>query len=386
MNRPTLAVLLAACAAGVSTPAALAAQPVSFVYRLGADTVAVETFTRTGNRMTGEMVQRNGPAVVRMQYDVALGADGRPTTATMKRMQGDGTPIPNTPGEARFRFTADSVIRETVFADSVQRRAYAAKQAMLNFPTFIYGPIETLAAMRKSGKSADSLPAIGFAGAPGFTGLTTVGGDTTRLRGGAYAMLLRFDNANRLLSVDGSNTTNKVTATRVARAMDVAAMARTMKPTGTLSTRDIARAGYGSGGIVLIDYGRPHVRERTVWGGTLVPFDSVWRTGANDATHLSTSRTLAMGDLTIPPGLYTLWVQHTRNGTFLIVNKGVGQWGTQYNAALDLGRVPMTMAATPSHVEEFTITLRSMSPTRGAIEMAWGPSMVSVPFTATQAR
>jgi len=199
-------------------------------------------------------------------------------------------------------------------------------------------------------------------------------------------MLMRYDNAGRLLSVDGSNTTNKVIATRVNGALDVAGMARAMKPTGTLSTRDIARGGFGAGGIVLIDYGRPHVRERTVWGGTLVPFDSVWRTGANDATHLSTSRTLTMGELVIPPGLYTLWVQHTRQGTFLIVNKGVGQWGTQYNAALDLGRVLMATAATPSHVEEFTIAIRSIAPTRGAIEMAWGPSVASVQFTATTAR
>ena len=301
-------------------------------------------------------------------------------------MQGDGSPIPNTPAEARFKFTADSIIRETVFADSVQRRAFAAPNALVNFPTFIYGPTELLASIRKSGKPADSIPALGFTGNIGYSGMMPVSGDTMRLRGGPYAMLLRFDNAGKLQSIDGSNTTNKVTATRVNRAIDVAAMARTMKPTGTLSTRDVARGGFGQGGIVLIDYGRPHVRGRSVWGGTLVPFDSVWRTGANDATHLFTSRTLVMGELTVPPGVYTIWVQHTRNGTFLIVNKGIGMWGTQYNAALDLGRVPMQLAAAPSHVEEFMITVKSLAANRGVIEMAWGPSVASVPFTATIAR
>ena len=123
-----------------------------------------------------------------------------------------------------------------------------------------------------------------------------------------------------------------------------------------------------------------------MWGGALVPFDTIWRTGANDATHLFTSRTLTMGNLVVPPGAYTLFVQHTRTGTFLIVNKQVGQWGTVYSAANDLARVPMQMTATPSHVEEFTIVVRSMGPTRGAIEMSWGPSMVSVPFTATVVR
>ena len=137
--------------------------------------------------------------------------------------------------------------------------------------------------------------------------------------------------------------------------------------------------------MVLIDYGRPMVRERTVWGGTLVPFDSVWRAGANDAAHLFTTRTLALGNLTLAPGMYTLWVQHTRAGTFLIVNKQTGQWGTQYDAAQDIGRVQMQMAATPSHVEEFTVAVKALAGNRGAIEMSWGPHVFIVPFTTSVA-
>lgn len=382
---PAIGAPLAVAIAALSTTE-LVAQPASFVYRLGADTAAVESFTRTGNRITGEMVQRAGAAVTRLSYEMTLGTDGRPVSASMTRMQGDGSTIPNATSAARFRFTVDSVIRETVFPDSVQRRAFAGKNALVNFPTFVYGPTELLASIRKAGKPADSIPAIGFAGNVGFSGLAMVSGDTMRLRGGPYAMLLRFDNAGRLQSVDGSNTTNKITATRVNRAMDVAALARVMKPTGMLSVRDVARGGFGQGGIVLIDYSRPLVRERTVWGGVLVPFDSVWRTGANDATHLFTSRTLVLGDVTVPPGAYTLWVQHTRGGTFLIVNRGIGMWGTQYNAALDLGRAPMTLTPAASHVEDFTITVKSLAANRGMIEMAWGPSVASVPFTATVAR
>jgi hypothetical protein len=273
-------------------------------------------------------------------------------------------------------------VREAVFADSTPRRAFAAKQAMINFPTFIYGPTELLAGLAKSKAAVDSIPALGLAGNLGFTGIVPAGGDSVRMRGGAYAMILRFDANNTLQRVDGSYTTNKSIATR-GGALDIAAIAKSMKPTGTLSLRETARGAFGQGGMVIVDYGRPSVRDRTVWGGALVPFDTVWRTGANDATHLFTSRTLTMGDVVVPPGAYTLFVQHTRTGTWLLVNKQVGQWGTIYSAANDLGRVPMQMSATPSHVEEFTIVVRAMGPTRGAIEMSWGPSMVSVPFTAT---
>jgi len=250
---------------------------------------------------------------------------------------------------------------------------------MVNFPVFIYGPTELLAALRK-GNAADSLPAIGQAGGLGFTGLSALGGDSVRLRGGPYAMVLRFDAANRLQSLDGRGTTNKVVGERASGRVDIAALARGMKPTGVLSAREDARAAFGPGGMVVVDYGRPQVRERTVWGGTLVPFDSVWRAGANDATHLFTTRPLTLGTMNLAPGMYTLWVQHTRQATFLIVNRQTGQWGTQYDATQDVGRVEMQSAPAPSHVEEMTIAVRALGPTRGAIELAWGDRVMTAPF------
>jgi hypothetical protein len=216
----------------------------------------------------------------------------------------------------------------------------------------------------------------------GMLGLVAAGGDTLRMRGGPYPMRLVFDGSGRLQAVDGSMTTNKVMATR-GGTVDVAAIARSMKPTGTLSARDVARGAFGAGGMVIVDYSRPMVRERTVWGGALVPYDSIWRAGANDATHLFTTRNLTFGDVTVPAGSYTLWVQHTRTGTFLIVNRQTGQWGTQYDPAQDLARIPMQLAPAADHVEELTVGVRNNGGNRGTIEFAWGPSVVSASFTAT---
>ena len=376
--RPS-AVFIVATLTGMSFTTSLAAQSASIVYKLGRDTVAVEQFTRTATAMSGEMVQRNGAAVVRYQYSVTIGRDGRPMAATIKRMNADGSVAPNAPTETRFTVRTDSIVREAVFADSVQRRAFAAKGALINFPVFIYGPVELLASLRKRGTATDSIPALALAGGLGFTGFATRG-DTLRLRGGSYAMVLRFDVNDRLQYVDGSGTTNKVVATRSSNAVNIATIASALKPTGVLSAREDVRAAFGPGGMVIVDYGRPSARERSVWGGTLVPFDSVWRAGANDATHLFTTRTLTLGSLTLPPGMYSLWVQHMRNGTVLIVNKQTGQWGTQYDASQDLGRVPMQMTDTPSHVEVFTLNVKALGPMRGAIEMAWGASVATVQF------
>jgi hypothetical protein len=350
------------------------------VYRLGRDTAAVEQFTRTATEVAGDMVQRTGTTVARYRYRVTIGRAGRPTNATITRLQPDGSEMTTGVRETRFTVTADSLVREVVFPDSVQRRAFAAANGLINFPTFIYGPTELLHALRTKRQLADSVPALGSQGGMNFTGLTAMTGDTVRLRGGPYAMLLRFDAQSRLLSLDGTNTTNKVLASRGTGGVDMRALATAMTPTGVLSSRETARAGFGAGGMVLVDYGRPAVRERTVWGGTLVPFDSIWRTGANDATHLFTTRTLTFGSMTVPPGMYTLWAQHTRSGTVLHINSGTGQWGTQYDATKDVGTVPMQLAATPAHVEVLQISVKALSPTRGQLDIAWGPSVATVGF------
>lgn len=374
--------IIAAIVLLVLASAPVAAQQATFVYRLGRDTVAIEQFTRSANRLTGEMVQRTGAAVALVRYDVALDGEGRPVSASFRRVQADGTPFPNNPSEFRLTFAPDSVVREVVRGDSVQRASHRVRQAMVAFPVYVYGPVELLAAWRRRG-AADSMPALGMAGNPGFVGLESVGGDTLRLRGAPYPMRLVFDAAGSLQSIDGSMTTNKVMATRGPGGVDLAAIARAMRPTGVLSAREVARGAFGAGGIVLVDYSRPSVRERTVWGGTLVPVDSIWRAGANDATHLFTTRTLTFGELRVPPGTYTLWIQYTRNGTFLIVNRKIGQWGTEYDASQDVGRIPMQTTATPSHVEEFTITVRNLGQNRGALDFAWGNAMWSAAFTAT---
>ena len=356
----------------------LHAQDAAIIYRLGHDTVAVEQFTRTPTRFSGETVVRSGPTVSRTQYDITL-AGGKATAVVLRSRQADNSPIPNTPLEWRFTFRPDSAKRETVWKDSTQTSSFAAPNAFVNLPVYSYAPFEVIFA--RGAGARDSVLAIGLAGnGIGVIGLQAYSADTLRMRGGTYPMLARFDRDGRLQRTDGFYTTNKAIGTRVSGKVDVNALAIAMKPTGVLSPRATAYAGFNRGPI-FISYGRPAARERTVWGGTLIPFDTIWRAGANEATHLATSKTIALGDMTLAPGLYTLWIQHTRAGTFLIVNKQVGQWGTEYTAAQDIGRVKVDLAKTPEHVEDFTITVRATGPNRGAMDFAWGDSVATANFS-----
>ena len=138
---------------------------------------------------------------------------------------------------------------------------------------------------------------------------------------------------------------------------------------------------------IAISYGQPHARGRRVEGG-LVPTDTVWRLGANAATTLHTDVDLTLGGLTVPRGDYSLFVLHTRGGYQLVVNRQTGQWGSDYDAARDLGRVPLTARALREPEESLTVYLvpesarpaQGYAELRGTLRIKWGATELSAPW------
>jgi len=121
------------------------------------------------------------------------------------------------------------------------------------------------------------------------------------------------------------------------------------------SPRKTVEATVG-GKKVSLDYGAPSARGRQIFGA-LVPYDKVWRFGANKATHLKTEGDLMIGSLAVPAGTYTLYAWPTNGGMKLIVNKQTGQWGTVYDAAQDLGRVEMAVSKPSAPVEQMSLSI-----------------------------
>ncbi|HXS97524.1 MAG TPA: DUF2911 domain-containing protein [Candidatus Limnocylindrales bacterium] len=139
-----------------------------------------------------------------------------------------------------------------------------------------------------------------------------------------------------------------------------------------------------NGKQISIKYSAPSVRGRTIWGpdGILAkdPTAPVWRAGANNATALHTDADLTIGNLSVPKGDYTLYIQPTPGAFELIVNKQTGQWGTTYEKSQDLGRVPMKTGKTSAPVEQLKYTLTANG-NRGTLTMEWENVSASVPFT-----
>jgi hypothetical protein len=145
-----------------------------------------------------------------------------------------------------------------------------------------------------------------------------------------------------------------------------------------LSVRDTSRATIGNA-TFLVDYSRPLARGRKLVGGIL-PYDQVWRTGANAATQFVTSAPITLGGIRMAAGTYTLWTVPRTNRVDLIVNKQFGQWGTGYDRTRDLGRAVLSTDSLSTPVEKFTISIRPIDARRGTLVMEWGPFQWTAPI------
>lgn len=138
-----------------------------------------------------------------------------------------------------------------------------------------------------------------------------------------------------------------------------------------------AEVTFADGKKVTINYSRPSAKGRKIVGG-LVPYDQVWRTGANEATSLKTDVDLDIGGTTIPAGSYTLYTLPSASSWKLIINKQTGQWGTVYQQDQDLAGVDMNVTSLSQPVEQFTIALDKKGGDAAQLNLQWEKTQASV--------
>ncbi len=94
---------------------------------------------------------------------------------------------------------------------------------------------------------------------------------------------------------------------------------------------------------VDINYSSPGVKGRQIWGA-LVPYDSVWRTGANKITDISFSTDVTVGGQKIKKGKYALLTIPGKMSWTIILNSDADQWGAYgYNKSLDIARFAVSL-------------------------------------------
>ena len=137
------------------------------------------------------------------------------------------------------------------------------------------------------------------------------------------------------------------------------------------------------GKTVSVEYGRPSLRGRTTDEllGKL-PAGGFWRLGSNKAATLKTGVDLAFGDVTVPAGEYSIWMQRQdENSWKLVFNKQHGQWGTEHDTSQDFASAPMEVSKPSAPVEMVTLTLHKAGG-GGTLTIEWGTLEAVASFTA----
>jgi Protein of unknown function (DUF2911) len=163
--------------------------------------------------------------------------------------------------------------------------------------------------------------------------------------------------------------------------MAVASIASAQSPAATESkTID--------GKTISIVYSSPRVngREGKLFGkdGRIAKDANypIWRAGANAATKFHTDANLKVGDVEVPKGDYTLYVDLSNPDAWnLVINKQTGQWGLKYDKSQDLGRTKMEMSKPPAPIEELKYVLSDDGQHKATLKLEWENHIAAVPIT-----
>jgi hypothetical protein len=130
-----------------------------------------------------------------------------------------------------------------------------------------------------------------------------------------------------------------------------------------------------------VTYSRPQKEGRTIFG-ELVPYDKIWRTGANEATEITITRTIQLAGKKVEPGTYALFtVPHKKEWT-VILNNDLGQWGAyKYNKSKDYLRVKVPSQQLEESVEAFTINFSKPKNNETKMTLKWDKTGVEVPIS-----
>ena len=149
--------------------------------------------------------------------------------------------------------------------------------------------------------------------------------------------------------------------------------------------------------ILSVEYSRPFKKDRLIFGpknadGTsnaLVPYDMVWRTGANEATVFTAEKKILFGGEELEPGSYSLWTIPNIDEWTVILNSEIGQWGVDFDAVAnrradnDVITIQTPVIHSKKSFEQFTMMIERI---HGELELAlsWDQIQIVVPITITE--
>jgi hypothetical protein len=130
---------------------------------------------------------------------------------------------------------------------------------------------------------------------------------------------------------------------------------------------------------IKVEYSRPSRKDRKIFG-KLVPYNTLWRTGANRNTMLTLSTDAKIGGREVKAGTYSLFTIPTENSWTVILNKNIDLWGTDgYSEEMDVLRIKVPVKQNQM-VETMTIAFNDVAPSSANMVLAWEGQMIEIPI------
>jgi hypothetical protein len=131
--------------------------------------------------------------------------------------------------------------------------------------------------------------------------------------------------------------------------------------------------------VARVIYSRPSKKEREIFG-SLVPYDQIWRTGANEATEIAFYKDVMIDNQLVKAGSYSIYTIPGENQWSFILNSATTQSGTNYDPKRDILKATMDIIPSPQEIESFSISFVEQK--QGAIIfLGWDETIASLEFT-----
>jgi hypothetical protein len=353
----------------------------SFIAKLGNDTVIVETYNMAQNHLFGKAFLRYPEDQVGV-FNFHFYPDGSIKHYSIAYMKPDS----NFVGNAIEGTVCQSDTCTWYSMEFHEEEEYERKHRIRHL-NFIGGWTPTLSLIEwncvrllKSGQNTLALTMLN-----NYIGVREValykGTKDTILFGGPFLEYTKLTTTSegRIKTYDGTGTPWNYIVTRH-DLIDVDEAARRLSKTPKIGIPSpTIQVGFPlQGDTIKISYGSPAKRGRKVFGG-IVPYDSVWRTGANSPSKIKLPYAIRIGKTIVPTGIYSLYTIPHTDGWKVIFNTDLEQWPTDPNRSADFAMVSIKTRAPKRPSERFIITIEPAAK-GGILSFTWDDTEAFTPF------
>jgi hypothetical protein len=361
----------------------------SFIGLMGTDTVLIETYTMMNNHLYGKAFTRV-PEDYIGEFSIHFYPDGSIREFNVNAMDPSNSSLPFKAKTKAFEYRLNMNCRNdtcTYYNSMIGKPSEVVFKQPSQVMDFVGGWVPLISLMEwncirlmKSGKSVLPLKMVNH-----NIGVRQIGVQKSRddmvIFGGPFLEYtkIKVDDKGRILSTDGIGTPWNYIVTRH-EPIDIVQIAKRMTRTPGIGipsgTEAIQKTIQGT--EIEISYGSPYKRGRKIFGG-VVPYDSLWRTGAGGPTTITLSNAIKIKNQVIPKGAYSIYSIPKQNEWTLIFNTDLKTWPTDPDRTKDFAQINIPARKTDKIVQQFKIDIE---PTTGGgmLRFSWDDVSATAEF------